>query len=391
MNNHPEGTSDAILRFLDSIGRRSEAQFYLDLFRAESKERFANLVVDTTVLGAALEAVVMDLRFLHGLGLMPVVSVGLFSDGAAAQEHAARLESRLERAEVPAVLYRVDSPTLAKDVAATARAGKIPLAIFASGGAEDVPARFDVLGSLSTGLETSKVIFVTRRGGLRPRQAESPLPIVNLATDYDKLIQQKALTPKQQALLTYARHLLVDCVSHRMFVSVTSPLQLLRELFTIKGAGTLIKRGSPLFKKEGFAEVDCTRLAALLVSSFGRPLSPLFFERGIARIYLEEHYRGAALIRATPLGAYLCKFAVEREAQGEGIGRDLWQLVLGDYPSLFWRSRPDNPIAPFYIQECDGMERTPEWNVFWKGIARKRIPEAIALALAQPNDFVDGA
>jgi GNAT superfamily N-acetyltransferase len=388
MNNHPEGTSDAILRFLDSIGRRSEAEFYLGLFRAESKERFANLVVDTTVLGGALEAVVMDLRFLHGLGLVPVVSVGLFSDGTAAAEHAARLESRLERAEIPAVVYPVDSPTLVKDVTASARAGKIPLAIFARGGAEDVPARVEALGALSGGLETRKVIFVTRRGGLRPRQAESPLPIINIATDYDKLIAQKALTPKQQGLLTYARHLLVDCTSHRMFVAVTSPLQLLPELFTIRGAGTLIKRGSTLFRKDGFAGLDHERLKALLESSFGRTVAPRFFERDVSHVYLEESYRGAALVRATALGTYLCKFAVEREAQGEGLGRDLWQLVLEDHPSLFWRSRPDNPIGPFYIQECDGMARTAEWHVFWKGLAAERIPDAIAYALGQPVDFV---
>jgi bifunctional DNase/RNase len=86
-------------------------------------------------------------------------------------------------------------------------------------------------------------------------------------------------------------------------------------------------------------------------------------------------YRGAALIRKTPLGAYLCKFAVEREAQGEGLGRDIWQLVVSDHKSLFWRARPDNAIAPFYVQECDGMVRTEQWNVFWKGLAPERIPD----------------
>src|SRR5205823_11204177 len=130
----------------------------------------------------------------------------------------------------------------------------------------------------------------------------------------------------------------------------------------------------------GYAEVDLVRLDALLASSFGRPPAGDFFERDIARIYLEESYRGAALVRATPLGTYLTKFAVTREAQGEGIGRDLWQLVTADSPTIFWRARPDNPISPWYTQQCDGMARFAEWHVFWRGLPAERIPEAIAYA-----------
>ena len=81
-------TSDAILRFMESIGHRSEAEFYLALFRAEKKESFANLVIEASVLRDAAEAVVLDLRFLAGLGLVPVVSLGLTSLAKAAAEQA---------------------------------------------------------------------------------------------------------------------------------------------------------------------------------------------------------------------------------------------------------------------------------------------------------------
>ena len=57
-------TTDAILRFMESIGHRSEAEFYLALFRAESKESFANLVIGASVLRDGTDAVVLDLRFL---------------------------------------------------------------------------------------------------------------------------------------------------------------------------------------------------------------------------------------------------------------------------------------------------------------------------------------
>jgi bifunctional N-acetylglutamate synthase/kinase len=283
-----------------------------------------------------------------------------------------------------------DEPSLVRTITENARAGVIPIVAFTNGDANDEPARWDALGALSDGLKTRKLIFVSRRGGLRLRQSEVELPIINLSTDYDGLVAKRLLSPRRLSFLQQSRRLLVEQTTHRMFVAVTSSLLLLRELFTIRGAGTLIKRGSSIVVKHALGEIDAERLSALLTSSFGRELEPAFFDREMERAYIEESYRGAALVRQTPLGGYLCKLAVDREAQGEGLGRDLWQLVVGDYPTLFWRTRHDNPILPFYLQECDGMARTEKWHVFWKGLAAERIPEAIATALAQPVDFAPG-
>jgi acetylglutamate kinase len=390
-NAPPDGadTSDAVLRFLQSVGRRSEAEFYLGLFRAASKESFANLVISASVLRDGADAVVVDLGFLRGLGLVPVVSLGFGSSGPAGADQVERLHRKLDRAEIPSQTFSTGDLSLAEAVTECARKGVIPIVAFTSGAAMDEVARFDALGDLSVALKTRKLIFVARKGGLHLRHSETEVPIINLATDYESLIAKRALSPKRQFLLEQSRRLLAERATHNMFIAVTSPLLLLRELFTVRGAGTLIKRGSTIVRKLGFDEVDTARLAALLQSSFGRELSPGFFEREMASIYLEESYRGAALIRQTAMGSYLCKFAVEREAQGEGLGRDIWQVVVGDHPSLFWRAHPENPIAPFYVQECDGMLRTEQWHVYWKGLLTERIPDAVATALAQPVDFVD--
>lgn len=379
--------SDAILRFLDSVGRRSEAEFYLNLFRAESKESFATLVVEPAVLRHALDAVFLNLRFLHGLGLVPVVSLGLYRPGPYAGDNAERLARRLARVDVPAVIHPAGPRNLAALVTKSARAGQIPIVPYLTGDAGDVAIRFEALGQLADALKTRKIIFLARRGGLRLRGSDSDVPIVNLATDYDAMVASRGLTPKQLFLLAYARHLIVDLVAHRMLVSVTSPLSLLRDLFTVKGAGTLIKRGTKIAVFNSFAEVDRERLDGLLVSSFSRTLRDGFFSRDVSRIYLEENYRGAALVRETPLGAYLCKFAVDREAQGEGMGRDLWQLVTNDHPTLFWRARPGNAITSFYLQQCDGMARFADWHVYWKGMPNERIADAISYALSAPVDF----
>ncbi len=103
------------------------------------------------------------------------------------------------------------------------------------------------------------------------------------------------------------------------------------------------------------AEVDLPRLRALLTSSFGRPPRDEFFQlvaRAAPRIYLEEAYRAAAILFDTPatsstasLGSYLSKFAVDREAQGEGMGRDLWQAIAREFPRMFSGGRyPPNTL-----------------------------------------------
>ena len=111
--------SDVVLRFLEGVGRKSEAEFYLGLFRSEAKERFATLSVDASVARHAFDAVVVDLRFLAALGLTPVVVFGLF-EPTDALEHAARLRRRLGKASVPAemlvssLMYRVHVVALVK-------------------------------------------------------------------------------------------------------------------------------------------------------------------------------------------------------------------------------------------------------------------------------------
>ena len=119
-------TSDAILRFMESIGHRSEAEFYLALFRAEKKESFANLVIEASVLRDAAEAVVLDLRFLSGLGLTPVVSLGLTSAGKAGAEQAEKLMRRLERAGVPCSVRPADELSLVHTITEHARNASFP-------------------------------------------------------------------------------------------------------------------------------------------------------------------------------------------------------------------------------------------------------------------------
>jgi bifunctional N-acetylglutamate synthase/kinase len=377
-------SADVVLRFLESVGRRAESEFYVQLFRAEPKEQFGAISVDANVARHATEAVVLHLRFLAGLGLAPVVVLGAFEPTDAA-EHAGRIARRLTRQGVAvAQVSSSDNEALATATIQACRDGIIPIIAFSTEDGTTVDDRFARLGSLIGRLQSRKLIFLHRPGGLR--QNGALLPLVNLTTDVPSLVQSRELTRKERAIVQQSQRI-VAMEAHKLVVTVTSPLNLLRELFTVKGAGTMLRRGSMVVRHTSYDTLDVVRLRALIASSFGREPLPAFFERPVLRVYLEDSYRGCAVVTESPLGPYLTKFATDREARGEGIARDLWDSMMDDCQTVFWRARANNPINEWYTRLADGILKTSEWWVFWKGIDLAHVASAVTFALAQPVDL----
>ncbi len=375
---------DTISRFLWSIGKREDSDFYLNLFRAEAKERFAAIAVDNPVVTHALPALLGDVRFLADLGLIPILVLGLI-DAHEAAAHAATLVEELARVGVPArAIPEGLEGGCGSVVRACAREGTIPVVAHRSHSGEPVAHRFDRLAALVSELSTRKVVFLQRRGGLMIDGQR--LGIVELGGDQATLMASPEVSKKQKMILTGIAGLL-DRLTHRCTFALTSPLELLRELFTASGSGTFVRRAAKIESHGDFNSLDRDRLRALFESAFERPLAPDFFDRQVSRIYLEENYRGAAIVNETELGTYMSKFAVDREAQGEGIGRDVWNALIADHARVFWRSRAANPVNNWYARECDGLLRGPTWQFFWRGIPVEKIPEAVAFAMGQPKDF----
>ena len=375
---------DVVLRFLESTGRPSEARLYLGLFRARPREQFAAIAIDAHVMADAADAVVQDLRFLAALDLFPTVVLGIFQP-AEAVAHARSLRRHLEAEGVPVEELSAATSGLAARLTDSARGGRVPLVVFEPAGNEQPAGRLERLGGLLRELEVRKLLFLHRPGGLR--QGGALVPIVNLTTDLPALLASREISRKEAVILEQARRLCEEAQPASFTVAVTSPLNLLRELFTVKGAGTLLRRGARVARHEGWDGVDLPRLRELLTSSFGRAPAESFFGRTPGRVYLEEGYRGCAILTDAPLGAYLTKFAVSAEAQGEGIARDLWEALAADTPVVFWRARRTNTISEWYAKLCDGLVRLPDWTVYWKGLPPGDIPAAIDWAVAQPVDI----
>ncbi len=397
----PINPADVVLTFLESVGRRAEAELYLRLFRQLPKESFAMIAPGSQVLRDGIGALVEQLRFLADLDLYAPIVLGLFDSGSslAGSERVAR---RISSAGLVPYVHAMDEPELGQKLKDELRAARVPIVYFPVVEGETVDARTVQLGMLARDLDTRKIVLLRRRGGLAPR-GERPLElgpghlmpsvggwisVVNLRADRTALLASKRLPKRDGELLECANRLIELQEPNPLLVSVASPLNLMKELFTVKGAGTLVKRGTPIVRHDSFATVDVPRLRALVEASFGRTLVPDFFEQPILAVYLDEQYRGAAIFHAGEAGAYLSKFSVEPQAQGEGMGLDLWQAFCRDFRQFYWRTRHDNPVLPWYLGIADGMARRPLYHVLWCGIEPETIPSAIAEAEAKPSDFV---
>lgn len=387
--------AEAVLTFLESVGRRSEAEFYLRMFHELPKESFAIIVPGGPVVRSALGSIVEQLRFLADLGLYTTVVLGLFDPeaGAASSE---RLVKRLPAASLAPSPHEMSQQGLVEAVRDELRREHIPVLHFGREEGQSLDQRLVELGGLAQALGTRKLALLRRRGGFRPLAAkradsqlsvaEGRISIINLTTDRPR-IAPGTLSKRDSELLGASDRLIQLTEPAPLLVSITSPLNLLKELFTVKGAGTLIKRGSVVERHESYASLDVARLKHLLETSFGKQLSASFFDLPPLAVYVDASYRGAAIVHDAYPAPYLSKFAVLPEAQGEGIGRDVWEALVRHHAELFWRSRADNPIASWYVSVCDGMVRRPSWQIYFRGIPVELIPEVVAQAEARSADF----
>ncbi len=255
-------------------------------------------------------------------------------------------------------------------IEASLQAGSIPvitsLGETASGQILNINADF-AANELVRELQPYKIIFLTGTGGLLDPDGQV-IDSINLSTEYDHLMEQPWINGGMRVKIEQIKALL-DGLPMASSVSITRPADLAKELFTHKGSGTLVRRGERVLRATAWDELDLPRLRTLIESSFGRTLVDDYFERTpLLRAYVSENYRAAVLLTEGDGITYLDKFAVLDDAQGEGLGRAVWNVMREETPQLFWRSRHNNQVNIFYYAESDGCLKQEKWKVFWYGL-----------------------
>ncbi|CTP83573.1 Acetylglutamate kinase [Xanthomonas translucens pv. poae] len=410
-------TRQTIVRLLSSMASAKEISQYLKRFSQLDAKRFAVVKVGGAVLRDDLEALTSSLSFLQEVGLTPIVLHGA-GPQLDAELSAAGIEKqtvnglRVTSPEALAIVRKVfqasnlklvealqqngaratsitggvfEAQYLDRDtyglvgevkavnlapIEASRQAGSIPvitsLGETPSGQILNINADF-AANELVQELQPYKIIFLTGTGGLLDADGKV-IDSINLSTEYAHLMQQPWINGGMRVKIEQIKDLL-DRLPLESSVSITRPADLAKELFTHKGSGTLVRRGEKVLRATAWSELDTQRLKSLIESSFGRTLVPEYFDKTrLLRAYVSENYRAAVILTHEDGYTYLDKFAVLDDAQGEGLGRAVWNVMREETQQLFWRSRHNNQVNIFYYAESDGCFKQEKWKVFWYGL-----------------------
>jgi acetylglutamate kinase len=428
-----------ILRLLSGMASTREIQLYLKRFSQLDADRFAVVKVGGAILRDRMDELVSSLAFLQQVGLTPVVIHGA-GPQLDAEMAAEGLEKRIvdglryTSPEGLAVVRRVSQRENFRLVealqAAGVRATSIHSGVFESDfldtekygfvgkvvrvhvsgieaaiGADSIPV-IASLGETAGGqilnvnadwsanelvkrMEPYKIIFLTGTRGILDAEGRL-IESISLRTQYEELMRQPWLHSGMRVKLEQIHDLLME-LPPSSSLSITTPEEMAQELFTHRGSGTLVRRGEAIHAFDSWSDVDCERLRGVIESSFGRRLAADYFDATQpSRIYVSEHYRAAIVLLRTGDLTYMDKFAVADEAQGEGLGRAIWDVMQAENRALYWRSRRGNGVNDFYFANADGARKEGPWTVFWYGITEwDLIRAAVESALARRVTLTD--
>jgi len=379
---------ETVLQSLSAIGAQRDAKYYAELFARQDAETFAMIVLDPRCLkNPLLESLTSALRILSNLGLTPVLIVGALGDPSGAKIKAQSLSRDLERSGVKNTKLDTASYGLISEVRRKARVGNVPILIMT-----DRRGKMS-LAKLIKGFQPRKLIFLQPSGGLNQNGNRKETLTIEQLPDF---METENFSAGQIRFLDTVLQLDKESENRRSYI-IASPLNLLGELFTERGSGTLIRRGAEIVKGTRFDAFSIPKLSTAIDAAFGKRLNLDFFDTPLTFGCIDSKYRGGALFKTfdTESGelTYLSKFFVVREARGEGIGRDIWDAACEDISSFVWRSRLENPFNDWYMKQCDGMQIVDSeiadvsWRVFWKGLDPQSIPDAVQAVISLPEDF----
>jgi acetylglutamate kinase len=409
---------NTVKQVLNQLVSSREARYYLSQYNKEDRMEFAVVKVGGAIIEEQLDQLAAALAFLRNLGLMPIISHGagpqldraIAEAGIPTEKHnGLRVTTPEVMAIARPVIYRANRQIVAALEAQGVRAEGIQHGVFEcdyldkeklglvgeikSIDLEAIREAIDdgmlpvvaCLGESASGqvmninadiaareliwaVEPQKIIFLTGTGGLLDESGRV-ISSISLKTDYEYLISQPWVHGGMQLKLEQIAQIL-ERLPDTASVSITSVENLARELFTHRGAGTLIRKGERILELDDFDDESRPKAIKLLENSFSRKLKPGYLEElPFDFVLVSESYGAMAIMLKGVDGIpYLDKFAVTPEAQGAGLGAAVWQTLVQRCPQFYWRSRVGNPITQWYYEQADASFTQGGWVAFSKGI-----------------------
>jgi len=426
---------DTILKLLGAIGSEKEIKKYIEKF-SSPEQRFAVIKVGGSVIENDLKNLISSLIFLNQVGLKPVILHGAGPMLSAALEDQ-KIDfsfidgQRVTSSKVRDVAHSVFSETNKKIVQALEAQGATATSLISNifectqensdlgyvGAIQTINIKLinetlesdsipviapigyqenemlNINADIATvelvkSINPYKAIFLSETGGIFNKKGQL-IPTINLALEYDELMQEEWLHSGMKLKLEQIKSLL-DYLPKTASVSITEPVNLPKELFTDSGSGTLIKHGYSVVQHELPNQDTEKQFKNIIETSFSGKLVDDFFDNSNnLKIFMTSCKRATIAISNDFSIPYMDKFGVIPEAKGEGLGAGIWHEMRKVYPQVFWRSRPNNPINSFYTSICEGCQKQDEWHIFWIGISDYgALKDCIEYAIKKPKSVI---
>lgn len=400
-----------VLKFLKGIGAQSEAKLYLEIFQTLPRIKFAVIKISGQTLENDLDIIAEDIAYLNQMGIFPMIVYGagstldkLLKDSKkingirvtrktdiivikqVLEELGLKLRDKINekggRATIVSNIFKCErlmgygytgmvtaikisiiekalNDNLTPIISPLGVCGKQYLNINADSAAKE----------LVKTISPKKFILLTETGGILDAN-QRIIPFLNLSSleNYENITGGMLLKVKETENLLKDNK---DCA-----VVITSAHDLLKEIFTVKGSGTFIKYHE-IFSTPDINTLDIRKIKWLLENTFEKKLTSDYFESTIEEIFYQKDYEAVAIIKKVNNIPYLDKFAVTNPLQGTGLGKSLWLEVNKKHLKLIWRANPHNPFNTFYVKNCDGMKKGPNWIVYWKNLSDDELLSSI--------------
>lgn len=437
-NHTPLPTRSALIRLLSKIGSKREVEQYLSRFTSVSQQQFAVIKVGGAIITDHLKTLSEELEFLNSVGLFPIVVHGAgpqlnkileaagiepqFEDGirvtdpktlALARslflEENIKLVNALEDLGVRArpltsgiftadyldrekyklvgSITRVDKAP----IEAAIRAGCLPIltstAEHENGQILNVNA--DVAaGELARALKPLKIIYLSEKGGLFYGETKEKISEINLDTEYDHLMTQPWVKYGTRLKIKEIKKLLDD-LPRSSSVAIIHPEDLQEELFTDKGAGTLIKRGNKIKVATSLPEIkDIRAFENALVRDRGginahdvvREYIETLKDTGF-KAYFDDMYDVVAIVIPPQEGstmAHLATLSITKNGWLTNVADDTFAKIKKDNPKLLWTVKQNDENLPWFFDKSEGTLAKDGEVMFFYGATSTEAQELMA-------------
>ncbi|KAI9708226.1 MAG: Protein arg-6, mitochondrial [Bogoriella megaspora] len=421
----------AVVNILSNIGSKREVEQYLAQFSSVSSQQFAVIKVGGAILRDHLDTLCDALRRLNYMGLYPILVHGAGPQlNELLKEAGVDVENRWEGGiritdaktlRVARKLFLMENMKLvnaleARDVRAqnitsgviTADyldkekyeyVGKIteinkePVeSAILNGFLPVIPSMGETLdgqvlninadmtaGALAEAIQPLKIVYLSEQGGLFNKETGEKISAINLDEEYDYYMSQSWVKYGTRLKIKELNELLQK-LPRSSSVAIIHPDNLEKELFTHKGAGTLLRRGDKLQTATSLDDFpDLQQLRSVLKRDRAGVNAEAALDRflGLLRsrpfkAYWDERMEALAVVlppgEGSPM-AQLATYAVTKSAWLNNLADNVFKNLKRDFPKLSWTVKQDDENLTWFWDQADGSLSNGKGDVlFWYGI-----------------------